>query len=450
MYDVIFIGEKIKSPELKSLCIDPDSLLECRGEIGNFQIKYSKNDKIKNETVKSIVINLEANRENPLPETINLNNLPDNNENNEDIIFIQDYEKISPAVINRETLNNAIKTKEKFENNEIYFLYRSMRFIDNNDNLFDKARQLGIIFLKYEMDGIEVIERENQVNYKRGELNLDLKGKIVTAPHLKPSQKIKRIARLLNIEMGDNEYIQSENIYLQPTLTGKRGVYSLAGARGPNAYSDLDLEIDFTLNEIKSNLGGVEPLTDKKREVDEQKCIMCYTCYRVCPHGAVEKDENADAMKINELACYGCDACLSHCPADAISFVEKEEIKESDFSLKVLMCENSADTAFKKLDKEQFQDLDIEKIPCASSIKKDELFSYLRKKDSRLLILGCFEESCKHINGDGRGERISNEVRNTLEELELGKTRVQFERLSPRMEEDLNDFLLRWKEGDQK
>jgi Pyruvate/2-oxoacid:ferredoxin oxidoreductase delta subunit/coenzyme F420-reducing hydrogenase delta subunit len=449
MYDVMFIGEKIKSPELKSLCVSPDSLIECKGEIGNFQIEYEKNDSIHNETVKNIVINLEAIRENPLSETLNLNNYLDGIDENEDIIFIQDYQKISPAIINRETLNAAIRAKEEFENKEIYFLYRSMRFIEDNDNLFDKARQLGIIFLKYEMDRIEVNEK-GQVIYKRGDLNLDLKGKIVTAPQLKPSQKIKRVARLLNIEMGDNEYIQSENIYLQPTLTGKRGVYSLAGARGPNAYSDLDLEIDFTLNEIKSNLNEVEPLTEKDREIDEQKCILCYTCYRVCPHGAIDKDEKADAMKINELACYGCDACLSHCPADAISFVENTEPKESDLTLKVLMCENSADTAFQKLDKDKFNDLDIEKIPCASSIKKDEIFSYLRKKDSRLLILGCFEESCKHINGDGRGERISNQIRNTLEELELGKTRVQFERLSPRMEEDLNDFLLRWKEGDHK
>ncbi len=448
MYDVMFIGEKIKSPELKSLCVNPDSLIECKGEIGNFEIEYGKNDNIKQDTVKSIVINLEAVRENPLEETLNLTNFEDNTQDTEDIIFMQDYQKISPAVINRETLNAAIRAKNKFEDNQIYYLYRSMRFIDDNDNLFDKARQLGIIFLKYEMDNIEVDEGRQQVNYKRGDLNLDLQGKIVTAPHLKPSQKIKRVARLLNIEMGDNEYIQSENIYLQPTLTGKRGVYSLAGARGPNAYSDLDLEVAFTLNEIKSNLSGVESLTEKDREVDEQKCILCYTCYRVCPHGAVEKDEKADAMKINELACYGCDACLSHCPADAISFVEEEEKKENDLTLKVLMCENSADTAFKKIDQKQFNDLDIVKIPCASSIKKEDLFLYLRKKENRLLILGCFEESCKHINGDGRGERISNKVKNTLEELELGKTRVQFERLSPRMEEDLNDFLLQWKEGD--
>ena len=446
MLDVIFIGEKIKSPELKSLCIDPNSLVECRGEIGDFNLKYKEQEEQKLANSKYIVINLEAKRENPIEDTFGFSHRLEDLDETQDIIFVQDYEEISPAVINREGLNQAIDAKKNFKNSEVYYLFRSMRFIDDNDSLYEKARKMGIIFLKYEMDNLTISE-DNVINYQRGDLDLDLSGQILTAPLLKPDEKIKRVARLLNIEMSDKEYIQSENIYLQPTLTGKRGVYTLAGSRGPNAYSDLDLEIEFTLNEIKSNLDEFEPLTERKREVDDQKCILCYTCYRVCPHGAVEKDEELDAMKINELACYGCDACLSHCPADAISYVEQEAQQENDLNLKVMMCENSADTAFKKLEESNFTGLDIEKIPCASSIKKDEIFKYLRKKDSRLLILGCFEDSCKHLTGDGRGARIANEIKETLSELELGEDRVRFERLSPRMEEDLNDFLLRWKEG---
>src|SRR6056297_304239 len=446
MYDVVFIGEKIKTPKLKSLCINPNSLVECRGEIGNFKLKYNKKDTLQEDKTKYIVINLKAKRENPIEQTYGFSYRLEDLEENENIIFIQDFEKISPAVINREGLQKAIEAKENYKNSEVYYFFRSMRFIDNNDSLYEKARKMGIIFLQYELDNLN-IQEDNTINYQRGDIDLDLKGQILTAPLLKPDKKIKRIARLLNIEMSDKEYIQSENIYLQPTLTGKRGVYTLAGSRGPNAYSDLDLEIEYTLNEIRANLADFEPLTEYKREVDDQKCILCYTCYRVCPHGAVEKDEEVDAMQINELACYGCDACISHCPADAISYVEEQTKNENGLNLKVMMCENSADTAFKKIDQEQFADLDIEKIPCASSIKKDEIFTFLRKKDSRLLILGCFEESCKHLTVDGRGERIVNEAKETLSELQLGADRVRFERLSPRMEEDLNEFLLRWKEG---
>lgn len=447
MYDLIFIGEKLKTPKLRSLCIEANSLMECKGEIGNFSLKFKdKESAIKTEESKYIIINLKAVRENPIENTYLLSKDLTDLTDKEDIIIIQDYQKTSPAVINKEALKKAISAKENFEDNEVYYLYRSMRFIDDNDNLYEQARKMGILFLQYEMDGIEILN-EKSLNYKRGDLDLNLEGQILTAPLLKPNPKIKRIARLLNIEMRAEDYLQAENIYLQPTLTGKRGVYALAGARGPNAYSELDFEIEYTLNEIASNLDNFEPITERKREVDDQKCILCYTCYRVCPHGAIEEDEELDAMKIHELACQGCDACLSHCPADAISFVEQDTATKDQHSLKVMMCENSADTAFKKLDKDKFDDLEIEKIPCASSIKKDDIFKFIREKDSRLLILGCFEDSCKHLTGDGRGKRIVEEVKETLDDLDLGASRVRFERLSPRMEEDLNDFLLNWKEG---
>jgi Pyruvate/2-oxoacid:ferredoxin oxidoreductase delta subunit/coenzyme F420-reducing hydrogenase delta subunit len=449
MYDVVFIGDEIKSPKLKSLCIKPDSLIQCRGEIGDFKLKIKENNNTKVENTKYIVINLKANRENPIENTFDFTHPLEEFDESKDIIFIQDYEDISPAVINNEGLKKALTVKENYKDIETYYLYRSMRFTEENDEIYENLRKKGVIFLQYEMDNIKIDDQGN-IEYNRGEINHTLDGQIITAPKLKPDQIIKKLARILNIEMNDNEYIQRENIYLQPTLTGKRGVYALGGTRGLNAYTDLDLQIEYTLNEINSTLNDFKPLTETNRVVDDQKCILCYTCYRVCPHGAVEEDDKLDAMKINELACYGCDACISHCPADAISYEEKIEKTNDTKNLKVLMCENSADTAFNKIDKEKFNELKVEKIPCASSIKKDEIFDYLQNKDARLLILGCFEDSCKHLTGDMRGERISAEVKSVLKDLEMKEDRVIFERLSPRMEEDLDEFLMWWKEGGNK
>ena len=317
MYDVVFIGDEIKSPKLKSLCIKPNSLIQCRGEIGDFKLKIKENNNTKVENTKYIVINLKANRENPIENTFDFTHPLEEFDESKDIIFIQDYEDISPAVINNEGLKKALTVKENYKDIETYYLYRSMRFTEENDELYESLRKKGVIFLQYEMDNIK-IDDQGHIQYNRGEINHTLDGQIITAPKLKPDQIIKKLARILNIEMNDNEYIQRENIYLQPTLTGKRGVYALGGARGLNAYTDLDLQIEYTLNEINSTLNDFKPLTETNRVVDDQKCILCYTCYRVCPHGAVEEDDKLDAMKINELACYGCDACISHCPADAI------------------------------------------------------------------------------------------------------------------------------------
>ncbi|MFW5985930.1 MAG: hydrogenase iron-sulfur subunit, partial [Halanaerobiales bacterium] len=215
---------------------------------------------------------------------------------------------------------------------------------------------------------------------------------------------------------------------------------------GMTAISRFKKEAEITLNQIKSLIKDIKPVTEKEREIDDQKCILCYTCYRVCPHGALEPDPELDAMQINQLSCEGCDACIAHCPASAISIVEEGDKRESS-GLKVYLCENSAEIALNNVNREQFKDITFNTIPCSSSLEKQDLYRELKNKEDRLLILGCFQESCKHINGDQRGERIINQVKNTLSQLELEEDRLLFKRMSPRMSTDLNLLLSRWKEG---
>jgi ferredoxin len=449
MYDVAYIGNLIEFPTLNSFSINPNSLLKCRGEIGNFELRCKDDDgKIKEISSASIIINIDAETENPVPDTLSFDDeLTESKEfkEGEAIVFVQDYLGISPAIMSQKGLNKALSLLNKFSDTQIYYLYRSMRFIEDNDELFEKARKSGIVFLKYE-DGSLNINDSGELLYEREDLSITFKENLIFAPDLKPSGNLSRIARVLNLEMDPSGYLQVENVYLQPTLTGKRGVYVLGGSRGPTAYSNYEEEVEYTLNEIKANLNNLKPVVSDERVIDDQKCILCYTCYRICPHGAIERDEKLDAMKINQMACQGCNACISHCPAKAISIRDVKE-KTIESGLKVLMCENSAKTAWEKLDKKQFDDLKIEMIPCASSIQKEDIIKELSNPNDRLLILGCFEESCKHLYGDQRAERIVNEVKDTLKKLDLGEDRLTFERLSPRLADDLNDYLSKWKEG---
>jgi len=447
MYDLVFIGNPIKTPDLKSLNLVPDSLLKCRGEIGDFRLTYrTKTGKTREVKTSTIVVNTDAEMEKPFA---NLPSFTDELkiEEGDVLIFVQDYQTLSPAVMSSKGLEKAISVVREFPDLQIYYFYRSMRFINDNDKLYEEARKEGIVFLKYEEGSLSINASSSEVSYQREDISLKLQGEIVVAPIFKPLESLERIARILNLEMGPAGFLQPENVYLQPTLSGRRGVYLLGGSRGPTAYSSQATEIEYTLNEIEYSIQDIKPLVSDRREVDDQKCILCYTCYRVCPHGAIERDEKLDAMKVLNLACQGCNNCISHCPASAISIVEtdQEAVKPG---LRVMMCENSAWTSWEKLqDKERFSDLVLEKIPCAGSIEKEDIYHYLRDPGDRILILGCFEESCKHFSGDRRASRIVNEVNERLKALNLGENRVIFKQLAPRMEEDLADLLSRWKEG---
>lgn len=448
MYDLVVLGEKIKTLGLKCFQLEPDLLIKCRGEIGNFQLFYKdEQGEIEEIISKTIVVNMVPRKIKTdtlyisFEEELPLIELSDNGFN-DPLIFIQDYMELSSAFMNNLGLQKAILAAERNPQSNIYYFYRSMKFMAYNDHLFEKARLLGVIFLKYERGQLEIVEPD-EINYHREE-PLKLKGKIITAVDYKPADNLHKIGKILNLKMDDKGYLQPENIYLQPVYSGRRGVYLLGGARGKTAYTSFEEENEYIINEIGALPAVIKPITEDRREIDDQKCILCYTCYRICPHGALECDEKLDAMRVLELACQGCNSCISRCPGAAITILENRHKEESDGELTVFLCENSAWQAWKKMpDKERFDDFNIESVPCAGCIEKKEIYFRLRN-DERLFIIGCFKESCKHLSGDQKAERLIKEVNDQLNILNLGDNRVIFARLSSRMEEDLKELLLKW------
>ncbi len=55
-----------------------------------------------------------------------------------------------------------------------------------------------------------------------------------------------------------------------------------------------------------------------KFEVDEQKCIKCGLCYKVCPAEAIKWEKKSKA-EIDKNLCIKCKSCIDICPVDAIN-----------------------------------------------------------------------------------------------------------------------------------
>ena len=55
------------------------------------------------------------------------------------------------------------------------------------------------------------------------------------------------------------------------------------------------------------------------KKIDEEKCIGCGACERVCIVGCISKNDNDNKRKIDESACVDCGACLMTCPVKCIS-----------------------------------------------------------------------------------------------------------------------------------
>ncbi|MFN2363673.1 MAG: hydrogenase iron-sulfur subunit [Halarsenatibacteraceae bacterium] len=450
-YELAWIGDRVET-NFKDIQISAKDLVACQGEIGDFILTFNDQNNPAEIKAANIIINLPYQEEAVIDDGFSL--LNDNYilEADRPVIILQDYPDLSAAFISQTALKRSLEIKKDNPAKEVYYFYQAMRFLEDNDRLYEEARKAGVVFLKFDIGQLSVSE-DSKIKYKREDLDLQLTGTILAAPELKATDETKRLAKIFNLADGYQDYLQLDNIYLQPTLSGRRGIYLLRGSRGPTALTYFKEELDFTLKEVAKNLIGVEEIDSYERTVDDQKCILCYTCYRVCPHGAIQRDEELNSMKVMNLACQGCNLCISRCPTSAIE-IDYDYFKQKaslEGETRLIICENSAEIAAEKYDSltgenplSGFQEI---VVPCVSTVERKKIIKLLGKDSSDIMILGCVAEACKHLTGHDRCQQVVDRIKEDLGKLDLDQDRVHYKRLSPRMAKDLGGFLADWKEA---
>ncbi len=58
-------------------------------------------------------------------------------------------------------------------------------------------------------------------------------------------------------------------------------------------------------------------MAKKKSQVDENLCVSCGCCIKVCPKDAIEVKNGMYAI-IDENLCIGCGKCVTECPSSII------------------------------------------------------------------------------------------------------------------------------------
>ncbi|MCY6959279.1 4Fe-4S binding protein [Clostridium brassicae] len=116
-------------------------------------------------------------------------------------------------------------------------------------------------------------------------------------------------------------------------LAGADAVQMLSAAmlHGKDLYEKIIKDLPQVLE--KYDFSSVEEVRNTKLEkgnikfepdnpiIDEDKCIKCSVCIKVCPYFALNMDEK---VKVNIEKCFGCGLCESKCPTKAISGVLKK------------------------------------------------------------------------------------------------------------------------------
>jgi heterodisulfide reductase subunit A len=218
-----------------------------------------------------------------------------------------------------------LKTKQTVNQ---YHLYRDIRTYGNLETVYEEARHIGALFLRWEPDNPPIVEEDNgrllvrvQDTLSGGEeieIGADL---VVLVTGMEPRENDK-LNQVLKIPESADGFYKEIHPKLRPVETVIDGVFIAGAAQSPKTMSESVASalaaVAKTGGLLKRGYVDLEPLV---AQVDTDKCIWCGECLKACPYNAIEKVICGDkevAMVIASL-CKGEGACVPVCSRDAIA-----------------------------------------------------------------------------------------------------------------------------------
>lgn len=360
------------------------------------------------------------------------------------ILFLLDFEVDSSESDTIFALQSAIVLAKK--KRKVVFLSKFVRTAGENiESLYKEARIDGVTFVKYEDLKISFDSENNtfDVFASDGVIDLSFKTPYVLKPSTEPSSIYPTLTKKLRIKTYKNNVgnsiVNEDRYFLNPVLTGRKGVYYI----NPNGVFGTE-SISYILSSIKEEPHKLA--VENFAVVDSYKCAFCYTCFRACPHAAMEPDVKAAAMVNRNTACDGCGICVSVCPADAIKLngeqVAEKPVKKAG-KMKIFCCENSAELALKQILPELgtcASKIDFESVPCGGRISLEVLAGALRSYD-KIVVAVCVDQACKHFDGNKRACLQANKLTEQLKKAGVDSDRVEYLQVSHAMTGVLKDKL---------
>jgi heterodisulfide reductase subunit A-like polyferredoxin len=213
---------------------------------------------------------------------------------------------------------------------------------DGMERLYRKAREMGVLFFKYEetprlsiVNGqIQVDVKDTAAIQKKEQWPVSiLSDLVVMSETFVPAPETQRLSEVLKLHFGSRGFLMEDNPQLLRVRSNRRGVFVAGACRFPQEVSESLIEARAVAEEVITLiLKGTYTYDLAVAEVDPKKCAVCYTCPRLCPHAAITVEHYAEknvyttagqetkwgAAKVDPAACYGCGVCVAECPAKAI------------------------------------------------------------------------------------------------------------------------------------
>jgi len=256
------------------------------------------------------------------------------------VIFIQcvgSREKDHPycsRICCSQAVKNAMRLKKLNPKMNVFILYRDIRTYGFYEKYYQQARDMGIIFIRYEEDEKPILTLDSKMHVLSdtglilkvkdhvlgSEINLN-PDKIVVSPAIIPQEDVETLSQMLKIPLNEDRFFMEAHVKLRPVDFSAEGIFLAGLAHSPKGMEDSISQAKAAAERACSIISSKEYISEANiAKVDLDMCAGCGMCVSVCPYGAPELFwmNGKEYAHINSGLCKGCGSCASVCPSGAM------------------------------------------------------------------------------------------------------------------------------------
>ncbi|MEW5813850.1 MAG: 4Fe-4S binding protein [Spirochaetota bacterium] len=199
------------------------------------------------------------------------------------------------------------------------------------EKLYDEAREAGVNIVKYEGDITIGRDSAGSHNGARGMMTVKARDAILDTDIQMECDLVALsdfgldsavgpvLARTVEVSLDSAGRFQDNNIHLFPVETNKPGILVVGACHGQYYLPQILMEAKAAALAVHTLLSnGFLEVELSNVTVDPDKCVLCLTCIRSCPHKAMRINREKGCAESIPEVCQKCGICTGECPARAI------------------------------------------------------------------------------------------------------------------------------------
>jgi heterodisulfide reductase subunit A len=224
----------------------------------------------------------------------------------------------------------AIALKELNSQMNIYVLNRDIRTYGEREDLYRKARDLGVIFIRYDLDRKPVVRKEGD------DLAVDVFDPILQMPVSISADRLilaaaieaavnKDLVELYKCAANADGFLNEAHPKLRPVDMAVDGLFVAGLCNYPKPLNETIAQAKAAAARAATILSQTEMTLDAIKSFVTDKCDGCALCLDVCPYRAIKledypaEDGRTHRRIVTEKAlCKGCGLCAATCPKGGV------------------------------------------------------------------------------------------------------------------------------------